>query len=178
MKLSIYLLPLVLIAFSIPFASYADTANITVMVKSKDAKFIGDSMGGAKITIKDINSGTILAQGVTKGSTGNTDIIMGTHKRGAPLSDSSSAKFTASINITKPVHVEITATGPLHYPASMQTATVTHWLIPGKDITAGDAITIELPGFVVQTLIPADSSVIKTKNNAAVINIEAKVLML
>jgi len=178
MRLLTYLLPLVISVISIPLASHAETTSITVMVKAKDSKFIGDSMGGAQITVKDLNSGALLAQGITKGSTGNTGKIMGTQQRGMPISDSSSAKYTAEINITKPMHVEISATGPLDYPSSMQTASVTHWLIPGKDITAGDAITIELPGFVVEPLMPVNSSIIKMKNNSAALDIEAKVLML
>lgn len=178
MRLLTYLLPLVISAISIPLTSHAETTSITVMVKAKDSKFIGDSMGGAQITVKDINSGALLAQGITKGSTGNTGKIMGTQQRGTPISDSSSAKYTAEINITKPMHVEISATGPLDYPSSMQTVTVTHWLIPGKHITAGDAIIIELPGFVVQTLTPLDKDVVVLKDSAAIITIEAKLLML
>jgi hypothetical protein len=41
--------------------------EITVHVKTKDAKFLGTSMGGALVTIKDAQTGEMLAKGVTSG---------------------------------------------------------------------------------------------------------------
>ncbi|MBT5659166.1 MAG: hypothetical protein HOJ02_03315, partial [Rhodospirillaceae bacterium] len=50
----------------------AEPTRLTVRVMAKDAKFIGTSIGGARITIRDVDTGELLAQGVTEGSTGNT----------------------------------------------------------------------------------------------------------
>jgi len=54
----------------------AEPTDITVRVISRDAKFIGSSMGGVRITNRDADTGEILAQGMTKGGTGNTNRIM------------------------------------------------------------------------------------------------------
>lgn len=88
--------------------------DITVRVKSKDAKFVGSSMGGTLVTIKNVDTGELLAKGVTAGTTGNTDTIMKNPiKRGVPISDEKSAKYTATIDISEPTLVEVRAYGPL-----------------------------------------------------------------
>ena len=50
--------------------------SITVRAKAVDAKFIGSSMGGAMIVIKDALTDSIMASGKTRGSTGDTKLIM------------------------------------------------------------------------------------------------------
>ena len=50
--------------------------DITVRVRAKDAKFVGDTMGGARVTIRDAETGELLAKGVTTGTTGDTSLIM------------------------------------------------------------------------------------------------------
>ena len=48
-------------------SAWAVPTEITVHVKTKDAKFLGTSMGGALVTIKDAQTGELLAKGVTSG---------------------------------------------------------------------------------------------------------------
>jgi hypothetical protein len=129
--------------------------RVTVRVVSKDAKFVGSSMGGARVTIKDADTGELLARGVTAGSTGNTGLLMKEPlTRRTPRSDDNSAKFTATLDIDAPVRVEISADGPLAQRQAAGSASLTQWILPGKDIVAGDAILLELPGFVVDVLAP------------------------
>ena len=86
-----------------------------IRAKAKDAKFIGSSIGGAKILVKDALTDEILAEGITKGSTGNTDKIMKQDwKRYQNLSEESTAGFEATLNITEPTFVTIEAYGPIN----------------------------------------------------------------
>jgi len=136
-------------------AAHAVETKVTVRVLAKDAKFVGTGMGGALVTIKDDDTGAILARGVTEGSTGDTKLLMTKPiTRRTPLSDDGSASFTASLDIDEPVFVEISARGPLAQRQSTASASVTQWLLPGKDVTQGDAVLLELPGFAVDVLAP------------------------
>ena len=63
-----------LIIVLISFHSMAQT-NVMIRAKAKDAKFIGTSVGGAKILVRDALTKELLAEGVTSGSTGNTEKI-------------------------------------------------------------------------------------------------------
>jgi len=129
--------------------------EVTVRVISKGGKFVGTSMGGASVIVKDLSTGEILARGITQGSTGNTELIMDKPRTpGDTISDETSAKFTATIDIDEPTHAEISAYGPLAQKQSANAVSITQWLIPGRHITAGDAIVLELPGFVVDILAP------------------------
>ena len=144
-----------LVLAAAPAVCCAETTAIAVNVKSKDAKFVGHSMGGALVTIKDLHTGELLAQGVTHGSTGDTGRIMKTpHARGAALSDDGSARFTAELTLDRPRLLEIAAYGPLAQQQSANRASITQWVVPGKPITQGAAILLELPGFVVDVLSP------------------------
>ena len=140
----------------LPIASAsAEPTEVTVRVLSKDGKFVGSSMGGARVILRDADTGEILAQGVTEGGTGDTKRIM--HEDGgrrATLSDDSAAKFTASLDITEPRLIEAEVFGPLSQRQSANRVTATHWLVPGVPLTGGDGWVLELPGFVVDVLAP------------------------
>src|SRR3546814_17087602 len=60
------------------FASHpvaAEPTEIMVRALAADAKFIGTSMGGMRVTIRDVRSGDTLASGTTDGPTGHTAAI-------------------------------------------------------------------------------------------------------
>lgn len=137
-------------------AGWAIPTQITVRVKSKDAKFLGTSMGGATVRIRDAQSGELLAIGLTTGGTGDTAHIMQTPvRRGVPLADAGTAKFTATIDIDEPRRIEVSAYGPMANPHAANTVSATQWVVPGKHITGGDAWMLELPGFAVAIMAPA-----------------------
>jgi hypothetical protein len=48
----------------------ARPTEIVVRVISKDSKFIGTSMGGMRITLRDAHTGELLATGIIVGGTG------------------------------------------------------------------------------------------------------------
>jgi len=59
-----------------PTGAWAEPTDIVVRVLSKDAKFIGTSMGGMQVTLRDAHTGEILATGLTRGGTGDTKRLM------------------------------------------------------------------------------------------------------
>lgn len=155
----------------------AEPTDITVRVLSKDAKFIGTSMGGMRVTLSDAETGEVLAQGVTEGGTGNTKLLM--HESGgrrAPMADESAAKFAATLDLDMPRLIRADAYGPLGHPASAHRASATQWVVPGRDLTGGDGWVLELPGFVVELQAPATPIVASASGKS--IALKAKVTMM
>ncbi len=136
-------------------AARAEPTEITVRVLSKDAKFVGSTMGGVQIVLRDADTKEILASGSVEGSTGDTDRIMVQPRvRGQALSTEGSAKFTAVLDLDRPRLITVEAYGPLAQRQSAVTVTSTQWVVPGKPITGGDAWLLELPGLVVDVRDP------------------------
>lgn len=153
-KLLIPMAGLALAASMITVVQAAST-EIVVRVISKDAKFIGTSIGGTLITIRDVDSGELLAKGVTKGDTGDTKRIMVMDKkRSDNLSTEGAAKFVATLDLTEPRLIEVSAYGPLAQRQSANKVSATQWIIPGKHINAGDGFLLQMPGFVVDVIDP------------------------
>lgn len=133
---------------------YAQPTQLTVRAKAKDAKFIGTSIGGALIVVRDALTGEILAQGRTEGSTGNTGLIMNTpHERHTQLAVEGTAGFTTTLDIEEPRLLTVEAHAPYTSRQARILASTQVWLIPGKDI-AGDGIILEIPGFIIDILEP------------------------
>lgn len=131
-------------------SAQAEPTDITVRVLARDAKFIGSSMGGARITISDAETGEVLAQGLTEGDTGDTKRIMTSPRsRGEGLATEGAAAFTATIDLDRPRQVRVTAEGPVEFPGSANTVSATQWVVPGRHMVAGDGWVLEMPGLVV-----------------------------
>ncbi len=140
-------------------AGEAVPTRVMVRAIARDAKIIGSGVGGAKITIKDVRSGRTLAEGIQKGKTGDTDLIMKEpRKREDSVFDTEGAAgFIATVMISQPTVVEIIAEGPLGSPQSMQRATKTMLLVPGKDVL-GDGVILEIHGFTIELLAPGEDT--------------------
>lgn len=135
--------------------AWAEPTQITIRVLSKDAKFIGTSMGGMQVTLRDSHTGEILASGVTRGGTGDTKRLM--HENGGRrtrLSDPSAAKFETTLDLAEPRLIEAEAYGPLAQPQAAHRVVSSQWVIPGRSLSGGDGWVLELPGFVVDVLAP------------------------
>lgn len=133
----------------------AEPTDIVVRVLSKDAKFIGTSMGGMRITLRDAETGETLATGLTEGTTGDTSLLM--HERGgrrAQLSDSAAAKYQVTLDLDVPRLIEVEAYGPLAQRQAAQRIVSSQWVVPGRHINGGDGWVLELPGFAVDVLAP------------------------
>lgn len=141
--------------------------TVTVRAISRDAKVIGSGVGGAKITIRELASGRVLAEGIQEGGTGDTGKIMtDAHVRnGEPYAGETAAAFVATVDIDTPTVVEIAASGPLKYPQAMQKATKTMLLVPGQHIT-GEGVLLEIHGFIIDILETSPERV-KMKMNMA-----------
>lgn len=134
--------------------SFATETKIIVRAKAKDAKFVGSSLGGAYVIIRDITNNRILAEGKTTGSTGNTNLIMNTPKeRGRLISDEQAAKFLATIDIDEPTFINIEVISPFNNKQAQAKVSTELWLIPGKHIL-GDGIILEISGFIIDILKP------------------------
>ncbi len=139
-------------------SAFAEPTEIVVRAISRDAKFIGDSMGGVRIILRDAQSGEILAEGVTSGGTGDTKRLMETGKRREPLATPEAAGFHAILDIDRPRLVEVEAYGPLGQPQSAIKVTSQQWLLPGRHIREGNGWLLEMPGFAVDIIEPAAAS--------------------
>jgi hypothetical protein len=164
-------------ASAAPAPALAEPTEITIRVISKDAKFIGTSMGGMRITLRDAHTGEVLARGLTEGGTGNTPRIMQADGRRAQLSDNSTAKFVAILDLSEPRLIEVEAFGPLAQVQGAHRAVSSQWVVPGKNVSGGDGWVLELPGFVVDVLGPPAHMRLPVKTTTSV-DVRANVVMM
>src|ERR1700730_1112251 len=129
--------------------------KVMVRAIARDAKIIGKAVGGTRITIREVSSGKVLAEGTLQDGTGDTALIIEKpHVRGEKIYDTPGASgFLAVLNLDRPTVVEVTAEGPLGSPEATQRASKTMLLVPGEDVL-GDGIVLEIHGFIVKTLAP------------------------
>ncbi len=129
--------------------------KVMIRAIARDAKVIGEHVGGARITVRDVSTGKILAEGTQKAGTGDTDLIMNKPRtRGATVYGTPDASgFLAVLNLDKPTVVEISAEGPLGSPQATQRASKTMLLVPGEDVL-GEGVLLEIHGFIVKTIAP------------------------
>lgn len=141
---------------SLAFTQATTPTQILIRVTSHDAKIIGSGVGGARVTIRDFQTGAILAEGIQEGSTGNTSAIMVTpRERGATVyGTDGAAGYLATLELSQPTMIEITAEGPLGTPHAIQRASKTMLVVPGRDVL-GEGVLIELIGFTVELRSPA-----------------------
>lgn len=136
--------------FSLALSAKAVPTVVTVRAISRDAKVLGDGVGGARITIREVDTGKVLAIGIQTGGTGDTKRIMQEPRaRGVVVyGTDTAAAYRATLDLTRPTRVEITAEGPLKYPQAMQRASKTMLLLPGLNVE-GEGVLLEIGGFIV-----------------------------
>jgi hypothetical protein len=157
-------------------AAGAEPTDIVVRVLSKDAKFIGTSMGGMRVTLRDAHTGEMLATGLTSGATGDTNRLMHQNSgRRTSLSDPSAAKFATTLNLSEPRLIEVEALGPMGQMQSAQRVVSTQWVVPGKHVAGGDGWVLEVPGFAVDVLDPPAHTRVKGSAN---VKVRANVIMM
>lgn len=141
----------------------ATETKVMIRAKARDAKFIGTSLGGAHIIVRNKLNQRILAEGNTSGSTGNTDLIMKTPKvRGNSIADDHTGGFVAAIDIDEPTFVTVEVISPLNSKQAQAVVTTELWLIPGKHIL-GEGIILEIPGYIIDILKPRTHQYISLK---------------
>lgn len=135
--------------------------RLLVRAVAQDAKIIGSGVGGARITVRDAATGEVLARGIQRGGTGDTERIMRDPvERGEPVYDTDGAAgYTATLMLRRPTRVEVTAEGPLAAPpASRELTSKTLWMLPGRHLE-GQGLVLELHGFFVEILAPETAGV-------------------
>lgn len=156
----------------------ATPTRLVVRVVSQDAKVIGSGVGGARVTVRDAESGRVLAEGVHGGGTGDTGAIMGPRQRGATVFDRpGTASFEATLALERPTLVRVEARGPLETPHAEQEASATLLMVPGVDI-AGEGLVLTLHGFTVVIETPEEPSGDAVAGAGGPIPVRANVTML
>jgi hypothetical protein len=146
--------------------SKAKETKIMIRAVARDAKVIGQHVGGARITVRDAKTGQVLAEGVQQAGTGDTNLIMNKPRaRGTTVYDTpDSSGFLAVLNLEQPTVVEVSAEGPLGNSQATQRASKTLLVVPGEDIL-GEGILLEIHGFIVTPVAPvADAKVVTGSN--------------
>jgi len=134
---------------SLASPALAEPTEVVVRVISQDAKFVGTSMGGAQVTLRDAESGVVLASGLTEGGTGDTARIMNSEGRSPVRATDDAASFKATLDIDTPTLVNLQVHGPMGYEKSALYVSQQRWVMPGRDVTAGGGWVVELNGLVV-----------------------------
>jgi hypothetical protein len=133
----------------------AEPTPLTVRVLAKDAKFVGEGMGGVRVLVRDAETGALLAEGVTSGVTGDTDKLVRQPKvRGAALAGPGDARFDAVLDLKAPRRITVEAYGPLAQLQSAVTVSQTQWVLPGRRPHGADGWVLELPGLAVDVVDP------------------------
>lgn len=157
-----------------PTQAQATPTRLLVRAVAHDAKIIGTGVGGARITVRDLATGEVLAEGVQEGSTGDTQsIVVRPVERGATVFDTPGAgAFTATLMLTAPTRVEVVAEGPLATEHATQRASKTVLMVPGQHLV-GEGLVLELNGFTVEIESPTADRVA-----AGPMDVRARVTML
>lgn len=169
---------LLLALLAVGTMGFAQQTKVMIRAKAKDAKFIGNSIGGAHVLVKNTENGQILAEGITQGSTGNTELIMNTPKgRHDQISDGNTAGFLAVLDLTGPTFVQVEVRAPFHRKNAMVSSTTQLWVIPGKDIL-GDGIVLDFSGYAIDILTPNTHQYVSLKSLSQGLQVRANIVMM
>lgn len=94
----------------------------------------------------------------------------------AAVSTNDAAVFHARLDLDEPRRIQVIARGPSAQPQAANTVTATQWVVPGKHISGGDALLLEMPGFVVDVLSPPAHQ--KLTQSAVPVELRANVTMM
>ena len=149
---------------------------IAIRVQALGGKFLGDDIGGALITVRDAQTGELLATGSTAGNSGT---LSPTYAPNASLStivtptpgqpptiqwllavdtnsrSTTTSVFHANLVLDRPTLLEIEARGPFGGLQSAHRVIATEWIVPGQNLTAAPGLVLLIPGLLVQVMSPA-----------------------
>jgi hypothetical protein len=139
--------------------------KVTVRVIAVGGKFLGDDIGGAEVSIRDVRTGKLMASGRTRGGSGPAALMTTPLTRSQPIPTqdgpaNSACRFDAELNLEAPRLIEICAFGPLAAQQSANRVSATTWIYPGKNLSPGqktdreDGFLLAIPGLLVQVLEP------------------------
>jgi len=169
--------------------------SFTFRVQALGGKFLADDIGGAWVTVKDAGSGVLLAEGPTRGDSGNLvptssvspAQIASASKSVIAVADGSSAwwlvpdegssAFGFGLELAAPRQVDVLVRGPVGGLQSAGEVRTRMWLSPSEALTPADSPghVVLLPGLLVQALEPAIHTAVEP---GAMVNFAAKVTMM
>lgn len=140
--------------------------ELVVRVVAHGAMVVGDAVGGARISVTDVATGRLLATGIQTGEAGDQNQIMRTPRlmEEPRYSTRPSGAFRTTLTLDHPTLVEVSAQGPLAYPAAMRRVSTTVLLFPGHDLKS-DGIVLSLYGYIVQIESPAPGQPLMAKDD-------------
>jgi hypothetical protein len=149
-----------------PHLNEPKLTTILVRVVAHGAMVLGRDVGGARVSITDVETKQVLATGIQQGEAGDQNQIMRTPHlmEEAVYSARPAAAFTTTLELRRPTLVEVAAEGPLAYPSSMRRTAKTVLLIPGQDLT-GDGIVLHLNGYIIQIEHPKSGEPLIAKDD-------------
>ncbi len=155
--------------------------RIDVRVVAKGGKYLGDDIGGALVTVHDVRTGELLARGRTAGGSGEQKLMKVCVTQAEVLPVDGASVFTATLDLDEPRLIRVTAYGPLAAQQSANTASLTQWVSPGRDVTGGaqgGGFLLEIPGLMVQILNPPTHFLPASGQAPAQLEIRANVTMM
>ncbi len=164
-------------------AQTSPKTKILVRVQAKGGKYLGDDIGGAWVTVRNSQTGELLASGVTSGGSGSiSDKYVQSASRmaivtpGNPqqihwvVADPTTSHFSAELALDHPAMLEISVFGATGGLQTAHRAVATAWAVPGNDIV----VDIEISGLLVQVIeptthlqLPAIGGVVPLRANVA-----------
>lgn len=174
----------------------AATTSILVRVQAKGGKFLANDAGGSEVTIRDAQTGELLAGGLALGTdSGN---LANQYSAGASLNtivtppaspneaygvwwlsaDANTSGLNAELAISRPTLLEITAYGPMGGLQSAHRVTTTQWIVPGQSLDEPPGFVVEIPGLMVQVMEPATHLAILSSTLPYTVPLQANVTMM
>jgi len=145
--------------------------NVLVRVQAKGGKFLGPDAGYSQVTLRQADTGEVLAQGIASGGSGNLlanfvpsatrNPVVTTQTTGAqsllwlsamPPTIPPAAGFLATLDLDAPALVEFTAEGLTNNESNGHSVTETMWVTPGADLTAEPGMVLVIPGLIVKNV--------------------------
>ena len=153
--------------------------RIAVRVQAVGGKFLGDDIGGAAISVRDAQSGELLASGTTAGGSGNLSLVyspnaslatiatpfpkgptvhrwVSAENTGPPATQTS--VFFAELFLDRARELLFEAYGPLGGLQSAHRTVAGLSVAPGTNLSAAPGLVLMLPGLLVQVMSPATHS--------------------
>jgi hypothetical protein len=128
--------------------------RVVVLVIANGGKFVGDDIGGALVTVRDLRTQEVLASGRTHGGSGLPDLPTIEVTRLQEIPEEEASRFETTLLLDTPRLVEVTAYGPLAAQAAAAQATTTAWLLPATNAADANRVVLSLRGLIVQVLSP------------------------